>query len=240
MMGTKAAWMMRCGSRDGSTPGRCLNFQPFASILLAEPVRELRWKHRWTWKLMTDDQNDGGGSRYPVGGSGMGWKACLLLCAALAFHGDVGAAEGMIPARLEVDATGRSVVRHAADPASYYILYRGAEITQIVSAVDMALGVPVEGRLVDGPATLDAAFYQVREVPIASPLDSDGDGIDDVWELRFRRPGAALNPADAQEDHDGSGSSDLSDYQLPVASFATANSMVIAADSRVVQVVVHF
>jgi hypothetical protein len=34
-----------------------------------------------------------------------------------------------------------------------------------------------------------AAFYRVRRVPLSQPLDTDGDGIDDAWELRFRRSG---------------------------------------------------
>jgi hypothetical protein len=164
-----------------------------------------------------------------------------MVCTGMVFLGDLNAAsEALFPARLELDAEGRSVVRHEANAEAYYILYRGTDVTQIVSAVDMALGIPVEGQLLDGATGSSTAFYQVREVPLASPLDTDGDGLDDVWELRFRKPRAALNSADANEDHDGSGSPDLADYQLPIASFTAATSTVIAADSRVVKVAVHF
>jgi len=138
------------------------------------------------------------------------------------------------------DSSGSPVIRHPSAPDSYYILYRGEEVTAIVSAVDMALGVPLAGTLLDASFMPSVAFYRVREVPVQQPLDTDGDGIDDVWELRFRRPRAALNPNDAREDHDSSGSPDLEDYQLPIASFAAADSTVIASDSRVVELAVHF
>jgi hypothetical protein len=50
-------------------------------------------------------------------------------------------------------------------------------------------------------------------VPIAHPLDSDGDGIDDVYELRhppFLNP---LDASDANQDFDGDGHSNLEDYR---------------------------
>ncbi len=138
------------------------------------------------------------------------------------------------------DAQGRPVIRHQADPAHYYILFRGTNVAQVVSAVDMALGVLVEGELSDDATPPPVAFYRVRQVPVVSPLDTDGDGIDDVWELRFRRTKAALNPNDAHEDHTGSGSPDSLDYQLPVAYFAQNASTVTAQNSNVVWVTLHY
>lgn len=138
------------------------------------------------------------------------------------------------------DAQGKAIIRHQADPAYYYILYRGTNIAQIISAVDMALGVSVEGELADGTTPPAVVFYRVRQVPIISPLDTDSDGIDDVWELRFRHPGAALNSNDANEDHTGSGTPDLQDYQLPIAYFLQSSNMVFAVNSNLISVTVHF
>jgi len=149
-------------------------------------------------------------------------------------------AQDFLITQVSRNAQGKAVIRHQADRAYYYILYRGTNVTQIVSAVDMALGVPVEGQLEEQTTPPPAVFYRVRQVPVLNPLDTDGDGIDDVWELRFRRRGAALNSSDANEDHTGSGTPDLQDYQLPVAYFAQNTATVTAQQSNVVLVTVHF
>jgi hypothetical protein len=149
-------------------------------------------------------------------------------------------AQEMFITQVTRSSQGRFVVRHQSDPAYYYILYRGTNVANIVSAVDMALGVPVEGELGDAPDSAMAAFYRVLQVPVVNPLDTDTDGIDDVWELRFRRPRAALNPNDANEDHTGSGFPDLQDYQLPVAYFSQASNTVFAVNSNLAFVTVQF
>ncbi len=53
-------------------------------------------------------------------------------------------------------------------------------------------------------------FYRVGTRPLTAPADSDNDGMDDVWELR--RGLNPLNPADALEDPDGDGYSNLEEY----------------------------
>lgn len=142
--------------------------------------------------------------------------------------------------KLELSDTGVPVIRHPSTATNYYILHRGTEITQIVTAADLAMGVPVEGELRDqNPPSLDA-FYRVQSVPVASPLDTDRDGIDDVWELRFRRRGSALNPADANDDQNGSGTPDLVEYQLPVARFELASSLAYPENSNQVSVSISF
>jgi hypothetical protein len=57
------------------------------------------------------------------------------------------------------------------------------------------------------------AFYRVQQVPIAQPLDSDGDGIDDVYELRHASFLHPLYANDAGQDFDGDGRSNLQEYQ---------------------------
>jgi hypothetical protein len=50
-------------------------------------------------------------------------------------------------------------------------------------------GGAVESQLDDPRAPAPMAFHRVFQVPLTAPLDSDGDGLDDVWESRYRRPG---------------------------------------------------
>ncbi len=96
---------------------------------------------------------------------------------------------------------------------SYFILYRGTEVTNILQPVDATLG-PFVFQLSDPtPVSSNAsAFYRVRAVPLTQPLDLDGDGIDDVYELRHRAFLDPLNPADAALDYDGDGKSNLQEY----------------------------
>ena len=112
---------------------------------------------------------------------------------------------------------GQARLQHEADANSYYILYRGDEITNIVLAIDLALGQGDQGQLTD-PSPLkpapSATFYRVRKVPLNQPLDSDGDGIDDVYELRHRNFLNPLDRSDAALDFDGDGVSNLAEYQL--------------------------
>src|SRR5262249_54891011 len=80
---------------------------------------------------------------------------------------------------------------------AYYILYRGDSVTNITQPVAMALagGHPT---LTDrtSMAANDTVFYRIRAVPRTQPLDLDGDGIDDYYELRHA---AFLNPLDAAD-----------------------------------------
>ena len=110
---------------------------------------------------------------------------------------------------------GRARVRHTSDTNSYYILYRGREVTAITLAVDAALGQDPEGQLSDPflPGQNTGAFYRVRQLPVAQPLDTDGDGIDDVYELRHPAFLNPLNPLDAALDFDQDGVSNLEEYR---------------------------
>jgi hypothetical protein len=90
---------------------------------------------------------------------------------------------------------------------------------------------PLEGQLEDASPLPSSAFYRVRQTRVSDPFDTDGDGIDDVWELRFRRPGAALNPNDANADHTGNGTPDFQDYlnSLPLTAwFASSESFALS------------
>lgn len=71
----------------------------------------------------------------------------------------------------------------------YSVLYRGGSVTNITQPVDARLLPCAQAlQLTDlTPASSNApAFYRVRQVPVAQPLDSDfdGDGISNLEEYR--------------------------------------------------------
>ena len=135
---------------------------------------------------------------------------------------------------------GRFGVRVAATPSDYYVLRRGTSPLDIAQAVDLRLGTVGNLTLADSePASNGARFYRLERRPVTNPGDLDADGIDDVWELKNRRAGAALNPGDARQDHDGNGHPDLDDFQALTqparASFATDATwhLIPAGEARI-------
>jgi hypothetical protein len=130
---------------------------------------------------------------------------------------------GMLPAALglevegfAVDAHGRFTVRAPAAASEYYILRRGSSIDRIDSPVALRPGETAAAITLTDPTPVSDrryAFYRIVRVPSATPLDSDFDGIDDLYE--FARP-LFLDPlrvGDAQEDFDGDGQSNLAEYR---------------------------
>ncbi|MHC1764253.1 MAG: hypothetical protein AB9869_08100 [Verrucomicrobiia bacterium] len=103
-------------------------------------------------------------------------------------------------------------VRHASDVDGYYILYGGSSVESIVEPRALELGRAEEG---DAAVTEGSAvqFFRVRRVPLSEPLDLDGDGIDDVFELRHPQALDPLDPSDAEKDYDGDGFSNRTEYQ---------------------------
>lgn len=97
---------------------------------------------------------------------------------------------------------------------SYYILYRASVVTGGFAPVKMGLGANGSITLVDGTAAGKTLFYRIGEIGLNSPLDSDQDGIDDVYELNHSELLNPMNPADALEDFDGDGVSNLDEYRL--------------------------
>jgi alpha-tubulin suppressor-like RCC1 family protein len=97
---------------------------------------------------------------------------------------------------------------------AYYILYRGTSVTNIHQPVEARLANTLSLMLTDAtPFSSNAtAFYQIRAVPLNQPLDLDGDGIDDAYELRHARFLNPLNSADATQDFDGDGRSNRREY----------------------------
>jgi alpha-tubulin suppressor-like RCC1 family protein len=137
-------------------------------------------------------------------------------------------------------ANGTATVHLGSNSGSYYILRRGDTVSDIRSTAQLALG-SVGMPLIHTNATNAAQFYRVEQVSMLAPRDSDGDGIDDVWELAHRHAGAALKPGDVEEDHDGNGVPDRMDYlrqtlsqgavgSRPVISAGDAHSLALRTD----------
>lgn len=124
------------------------------------------------------------------------------------------------------------IVRHGLDsgglfravvaPVSndcYVILHRGTSVTNINQpvAVGLNLNSCANSMQLTDPASVSSSasvFYRARQVSLAQPLDSDGDGIDDVYELRHAAFLNPLNLSDAAEDFDGDGRSNLQEYRV--------------------------
>ena len=79
---------------------------------------------------------------------------------------------------------GRIVLQYPANTDSYYVLHQGP-LTDLTQAADVELGVNGTGALVGSPAAGTGAevFFRVLQVPVTQPLDSDGDGWNDVDEI---------------------------------------------------------
>ncbi len=96
---------------------------------------------------------------------------------------------------------------------AYYILERSSDLQAFPEAVGMALGARGTSTLQEASAVPDRAlFYRLRQVPLTASLDSDGDGIDDVYELERSGILDPLNDADAQDDPDGNGLTHLQEF----------------------------
>lgn len=138
-----------------------------------------------------------------------GWTALACLLAAASSP-----AQSLRVTEIQRDAANAVVVRHLSRDTAYYLLLRGAEVSRINQPVDARLGSGGPAALVDRDATAAAAFYRVLELAQNQPRDTDGDGMDDVYELG--RPGRlnALDPTDAAlPDPDNPGLTFLQAYQ---------------------------
>ncbi len=132
--------------------------------------------------------------------------------AALGLAWGVGAAD-IETARVEAD--GRFSVILGSRSNLYHLLLSGDRVDAITTPVAIRRGQGGTLALTD-PETVPgrpARFYQVHSVPVEFPLDSDRDGMDDLYELarpHFLNP---LDPRDAHGDQNGNGVSNLEEYR---------------------------
>jgi len=134
-----------------------------------------------------------------------------LVCCALA--GAAALAPGQEASFAEVEILSAESIRFttAADPFSYYIL-QDAEDLFSFSGRDITLGeIPTVWDVTLDPGAAASAFLRVQRASVFQPLDSDGDFIDDLYELNHPQ----LNPFDANDallDPDADGFSFLQEY----------------------------
>jgi alpha-tubulin suppressor-like RCC1 family protein len=141
-------------------------------------------------------------------------------------------------------------IRTPVAAGSYFILLRGGDLTTVNEPAALGMNPltshPEEVELVDGPSALPIAarFYRVEQVPLDTPRDTDGDGMDDVFELRYSPTLNPLDPRDAGGDPDGDGVTSLVEAKqgtnplvadvveppqvLPLPRFAAGNAHTLA------------
>ena len=113
-----------------------------------------------------------------------------------------------------IDPQGNGVISFYSHTNFYYRLYRGADADTTGLPIAMKLGIGGPDFLID-PAPIPGATpddYTLENQPIGQPLDLDGDGIDDVYELQHPAILDPLDAADALLDPDGDGRSNLREY----------------------------
>ena len=153
------------------------------------------------------NRTPGIGDPQPLRNGKRPWRAVF---AALAFSPTASAAE------LEIDFipdTGLLELSAPADPLGYYILRVSPDLG-LFTPLAIDLGTPAPLWEVEGARLQREGYFRLHRLPLNAPADTDGDGIDDVWELE--RPGVLdpLDPTDAALDPDGDGVTFLGDYLL--------------------------
>ncbi len=149
---------------------------------------------------------------YPSIRIGISAFVCLLL------GWSVVAQTPLTISNIRLDSSGRAIVSVPAVPGSYFILYRGDTVAAISTVTDLesdpTLAAPQQVELNDElPLIPTARFYRVEKVSLASPKDSDSDGMDDAYELAYRPVLNPLNAADADLDSDNDGRTNVEEYR---------------------------
>lgn len=116
----------------------------------------------------------------------------------------------------DIHATpGRPVeIIYRSSPDFYYILLKGSTVHNVNTSACISLPSDNPSKLIDPVPPHTTAFYRIMEIPLNDSLDTDGDGIDDVFELQHRLALDPLNTGDALEDFNGNGNSNHKDYIL--------------------------
>ena len=129
------------------------------------------------------------------------WRRVFFFAAAaLALTARAVSAEPPAPPRLtavEPTASGQFRVALASQPSVYHLLERADSLAGPWSARALCEGTSGGTFLTDNASMSGRAFYRVRTVPAALPLDADGDGMDDLSEWRAGSAGNPFNPARA-------------------------------------------
>lgn len=125
---------------------------------------------------------------------------------------------------------GLAIVEFADDPGKYYLLEYSEDLKNWGPA-DMSLGDPSQLEIV--PGVLKGFF---RAIPYGkhAPLDSDGDGIDDIYELNHREFLNPLDPTDGSKLSPNGGG--LTNYQVYLNLFGITSYKILQRESREISV----
>ena len=137
-----------------------------------------------------------------------GLAAAVVLC----LFGAQSAAQAFTIDSISLATNGTRQVAITTDTDSYFCLLRGDIPATLTDVVSLVLGDGSLKHFEDASTQVATSFYRVRQVPKASSLDLDGDGMPDVFELTY-----GLNPLDASDasaDPDHDGFTNLREYQM--------------------------
>ena len=133
-----------------------------------------------------------------------------------AFFGGVSAQENaFFEFSLEADAWRLDL---EANEKVYYLL---EDSDNLLDFAPMALALGRVAPVMGMPLVPEvrSRFYIIERISVFGPRDTDGDGIDDVFELERPDLLNPLDPTDADMDPDGDGMTNLEDYFEALRSF---------------------
>ena len=125
---------------------------------------------------------------------------------------------------------GMAIVEYADDPGSYYLLQYSEDMIHW-GPIDMSLA---EQSTLELVPNVKKGFFRALPYSENAPLDSDGDGIDDVYELNHRELLNPLDPTDGSKLSPNGGG--LTNYQVYLNLFRITSYKILQRESREVSV----
>lgn len=166
-------------------------------------------------------------------------KLTMGLCAILA---TAASGSSFSVNKLGYDPTDGFALQVETAPDTYLVLMRGDSPEAIDTAISALLpDASLPSVWLRDPRVAQRSFYQVWRYPFSDPVDTDGDGIDDLYELRHPLLLDAVDDSDAAADADEDGKSNLEEYEADTdpaevrqstVSFTTSDRISIRATLR--------
>ena len=131
---------------------------------------------------------------------------------------------------IRTTASGEVALSFRASLDHYYILERCESLADPMRPTRLVLPILETNTLTDSLAGT-SAFYRLRTVPLSDPLDTDGDGLDDAYELRRGPVLNPLAPGDASQPTSNRPLTPWQEYRL--AWFVAGTRRIAAGDHHV-------